>query len=121
MGVDGFPLSVPVTGVEQTETGFRLQVGRHVPDTPAGPACFTVHSHPEEFTGQENHTFLGEVRAGGNEQYDFVVERALADFSLTGNRVARSLSFLRKRRSLKPRVASEAARRGQPVPTVRLP
>ena len=121
VGADGFPLSVPITGLEQTSAGFRLQLGRHLPGTPGGPACVTVHAHPEEFTGQENHTFLGEVRLGTGEGYDFTVERALADFSITGNRVVRSVDFLRKGRKLKPRVASEAARRGQPVPTVRLP
>jgi hypothetical protein len=121
VGADGFPLSVPVTRLEQTESGFRLQVGRHIPGTPAGPACVTVHTHPEVFTGQENHTFLGEIRSGSGEEYEFTVERALADFSITGNRLVRSLGFLRKGRRLKPRVASEAARRGQPVPTVRLP
>jgi hypothetical protein len=120
VGADGFPLSVPITGLEQTETGFRLQIGPHVPGTPAGPACLTVHSHPEVFTGQENHTFLGDVRSDDDE-YDFVVERALADFSITGNRVVRSLGFLRRGRSLKPRLATEAARRGQPVPKVNLP
>jgi hypothetical protein len=80
-----------------------------------------VHSHPEVFTGQENQTFIGEVRVGSSEAYDFVVERALADFSITGNKVVRSLGFVRKGRSLKPRLAVEAARRGQPVPSVRLP
>ena len=104
----------------QTETGFRLQLESHLPRAPDGPACLTVHAHPEEFTGQENHTFLGQVRAGSSDEYDFVVERALADWSITGTKLARSLDFLRKGRSLKPRLASEAARRGQPVPTVHL-
>ena len=121
VGDDGFPLSAPVIAMDQNEAGFRLRLGPHLPGTPAGQACVTVHSHPEVFTGQENHTFLGEVREGGGGEYDFVVERALADFSLTGNKLVRSLDFLRKGRQLKPRVASEAARRGQPVPTVHLP
>jgi hypothetical protein len=100
--VDGFPVSAPVIGLEQTESGFRLQVGRRLPGTPEGPACFTVHGHPEEFTGQENHTFLGQVRGGDGEAYDFVVERALADWSITGNKLVRSLGLVRKARSLKP-------------------
>ena len=118
---DGFPLSVPVTGLDQTSTGFRLQIGRHLPETPAGRACLTVHAHPEDFTGQENHTFLGEVRGSSEQGYEFTVERALADFSLTGNKLVRSLGLFRKSRRLKPRLASQAARRGQPVPTVRIP
>jgi hypothetical protein len=118
---DGLPLSVPVIGLQRTEAGFRLQIGRNCPGTPAGPACLTVHAHPEEFTGQENHTFLGEISGGSGEDYDFVVNRALADWSITGNRVVRTLEFVRKGQRLKPRLASEAARRGQPVPIVNLP
>jgi hypothetical protein len=121
IGDDGFPLSIPVPVLDQTETGFRLHLGGHLLGAPKGLACLTVHAHPEEFTGQENHTFLGQVRGGGSDEYDFVVERALADWSITGNKLARSLDFLRKGRSLKPRLAAEAARRGQPVPTVHLP
>jgi hypothetical protein len=117
---DGFPLSVPVTELELTEAGLRLRVGPHLPGTPAGPACLTVHAHPEDFTSQENHTFLGEVRSDDGKEYDFVVNRALADWSITGNKVVRSVEFLRKGRRLKPRLSSEAARRGQPVPAVHL-
>jgi len=121
VGADGFPLSVPVIGLDQTQDGFRLQIGQHLPGSPAGPACLTLHTHPEEFTGQENHTFMGEVRGGSGEGVDFAVHRALADWSLTGNTVVRSVGFLQKGRRLKPRLVSEAARRGQPVPEVRLP
>ena len=117
---DGFPLSVPVTELELAEVGLRLRVGHHLPGTPAGPACLTVHAHPEDFTSQENHTFLGEVRSDDGKEYDFVVNRALADWSITGNKVVRSVEFLRKGRRLKPRLSSEAARRGQPVPAVHL-
>jgi hypothetical protein len=121
VGTDGFPLSIPVLGLHQSAEGFQVQVGTHLPGPPFGPACLTLHTHPEEFTGQENHTFIGEVRNGPRGELSFVVQRALADWSLTGNKVVRSLGFLRKGRQLKPRLASEAARRGQPVPTVRLP
>jgi hypothetical protein len=121
VGADGFPVSVPVTSLEQTKSGFRLHVGHDPPGTPAGPACLTVHTHPEEFIGQENRSFIGEVQGGSNDEYDFIVQRVLGHWSVTGNKVVRSVGFLRKRRQLKPRLAVEAARRGQPVPTVRLP
>jgi hypothetical protein len=114
-------MSVPVTSLEQTKSGFRLHVGHDPPGTPAGPACLTVHTHPEEFIGQENRSFIGEVQGGSNDEYDFIVQRVLGHWSVTGNKVVRSVGFLRKRRQLKPRLAVEAARRGQPVPTVRLP
>ena len=105
VGADGFPVSVPVVGLDRTEAGFRLQVGRCRPGTPAGPACLTVHTHPEEFTGQENRTFLGRISDGRGEEYDFVVERALADWSIAGNKLSRSIGFLRKGRRLGPRLA----------------
>jgi hypothetical protein len=49
------------------------------------------------------------------------VERALADWSLAGNRAQIALGFLRKGRTLSPRLKGEASRRGQPVPEVRFP
>jgi len=121
VGAGGFPMSVPVLGLDETGEGFTVRVGSHLPGPPSGPACLTVHSHPAEFTGQENHTFIGEVHGAPGGELSFVIERALADWSLTGNTLVRSLGFLRKGRQLKPRLASEAARRGQPVPVVRLP
>jgi len=120
VGADGFPLSVPVTGVQQAGDALLLRLGRHLPATPEGAAALTFHAHPESFTGQENHTFVGEVHASG-EDYRFDVERVLGDFSLAGNRLVSNLNFLRSLRRLSPRLASEASRRGQPVPQVRLP
>jgi hypothetical protein len=49
----------------------------------------------------------------------FHVERALADWSLAGGRPGAMISFLSARRVLRPRLAAEAARRGQAVPKVR--
>jgi hypothetical protein len=68
----------------------------------------------------ENHTLIGTL-ASGEDGVRLRVERALADWSLTGNRLQKSVGFLRKGRRLTPRLKAEAARRGQPVPTVRLP
>jgi hypothetical protein len=87
-----------------------------------GPACLTLHAHPEKFTGQENRTIIGTVQdasvAGG--VVGFRAQRALADWSLVGARPRVALSFLNKGRRLAPRLAAEAQRRFQPVPTVRL-
>jgi hypothetical protein len=120
VGADGFPLSVPVLSVRQVDDSLRLRLGRHLPALPTGPAAVTFHAHPESFKAQENHTFVGTVRAYG-EEYTFEVERALGDFSLAGNRLVSTLGFLRNLRRLQPRLEAEAARRGQPVPEVRLP
>jgi hypothetical protein len=121
VGSDGFPLSVPVAGVELVEQGFRLRLGCHLPEVPEGRACLTFHSHPASFSRQENHTFVGEAVTGGQGDGVFRVERLLADVSLAGNRVANTLGFLAKGRRLGPRLEPEASRRGQPVPTVRHP
>jgi hypothetical protein len=116
---DGFPLAVPVAGVEEVEQGFRLRLGRHLPEAPRGPVCLTLHAHPARFTRQENHTFLGAVANTGPDDYVFTVRRLLADVSLPGNKLANTLGFLAQGRRLAPRLEPEAARRGQPVPRVR--
>lgn len=120
VGADGFPLSVPVVVAETMEHGFRLRVGCRLPAAPQGPYCLTFHAHTPEFTRQENRTFLGELSTADQEVV-FRVERLLADVSLTGNRLVRTLGFLAKGRRLAPRLRPEASRRGQPVPSVRLP
>ena len=119
VGPDGFPLSTPVLA-EQTGQGFRLRLGRYSPGVPQGRACLTFHWHPAKFTGQENHAFVGDISAAGLEGV-FRVDRLLADVSLTGNKLTMTLGFLAKGRRLAPRLQPEAARRGQPVPQVRLP
>ena len=115
VGDDGFPLAVPVLGVEELPDGFRLRLGPHVPAQPHGAACLTFHTHPSSFTNQENHTFVGEISEAGL----FRVERVLGDVSLTGNKLSLGLGFLAKGRRLSPRLRSEAARRQQPVPAIR--
>jgi hypothetical protein len=120
MGADGFALAAPVAEVEQVEDGFRVAVGPHGPGTPMGPATLTLHGHPDNFSGQENHTFVGEISPEG-DAYRFRVDRLLADFSVAGNGLVKTVGFLSKMRRLNARTELEAARRGQPIPQVRLP
>ena len=121
---NGFPLCLPVRHTELADDGFRLVLGDGAPPVAAGPACLTMHAHPERFTGQENRTIIGTVDgpvgAGGGE-VRFRAERALADWSLAGGRLGVALSFLGGGRRLAPRLKAEAQRRFQAVPTVRLP
>jgi hypothetical protein len=113
----GVPMCIPVQTTGLADDSVALKVGAGAPGLQAGPACLTLHGHPEQFTGQENHTLIGELdTASGAPQ--FKVQRALADWSLVGNRATAALSFLSARRSLSPRLRAEAARRGQPVPDV---
>lgn len=111
VGPDGFPLSIPVRA-ERTVPGFRLRFGHCLPGAPQGRACLTFHSHPEKFTGQENHSFVGNISAAGPEGA-FCVDRLLPDVSFTGSRLTAALGFLGKRRRMAPRLQAEAARRGQ--------
>jgi hypothetical protein len=120
VAADGYPVSVPVTAGALEGDVVALTAGPGAPELPAGPACLTVHDHDERFTTQENHTLVGSLAAGAGG-LQLHVERALADWSLTGNRLQRGLGFLRKGRTLSPRLQAEAARRGQPVPRINLP
>jgi hypothetical protein len=117
---DGFPLSLPVTASAMEDGEVPLQIGPGAPELSSGPACLTVHGHDEQFTMQENHTLMGTL-VRGDEGPRLRVERALADWSLAGNRAQRAIGFLLKGRRLAPRLKGEAARRGQPVPAINLP
>lgn len=115
---DGFPVCVPAAVVGIHDDTVELSIGSDAPVLPPGPACLTVHGHAARFTGQENHTLMGTLGSGEGSP-TFRMERALADWSLAGNRARTAASFLSAGRSLRPRLKAEAARRGQPVPKVR--
>jgi hypothetical protein len=114
---EGVPMCIPVQTTGLADDSVGLKVGAGAPGLLAGHACLTLHGHPEQFTGQENHTLIGELETPDGPPR-FKVQRALADWSLAGNRANAALSFLSARRSLSPRLRAEAARRGQPVPDV---
>lgn len=114
---DGWPITVPTAGVTRTEEGFHLALGRCLPERPTGPATLTFHTHSPDFTTQQNRTFVGTVEPEGC----FTVECLLADVSLQGNRLKRSLDFLSKVRMLGTRLDAEAARYDQAAPVVRIP
>jgi hypothetical protein len=116
---DGWPLPLRSLAAERTGDGFLVRTGPGF-DIPAGPACLTFHGHPEDFNGQENVVFIGSATPvpGGAH---VTVARALADFSLAGGRLRQMRTFLSNGRALAPRLAREAARRGQPIPLVRRP
>ncbi len=118
---EGYPVCVPVRAGELAGEDVPLRIGAGAPELRAGPACLTVHGHDERFTTQENHTLIGSLEPAGEGGPRLRVERALADWSLTGNRAQIAIGFMRKGRLLTPRLKGEAARRGQPVPDVRLP
>jgi hypothetical protein len=117
---DGWPLPIRARSVQRVEEGYLLDLPAGVAAHP-GPACLTFDTHTATMDGQENVVLVG--RATGPDRDGRVrvqVERALTDWSITGNRLTRTLSFLGNGRALRPRLVAEAERRGQPVPVVRL-
>lgn len=118
---NGFPLCLPVPRSELAEDGYLLHLGAGAPDVAPGPACLTMHTHPESFTGQENRTIVGTVTEAGDATVRFRAERALADWSIAGGKALVALRFLATGRRLAPRLKAESRRRFQAVPEVRFP
>ena len=119
VGPNGFPRIIAATVAGIDPGGVRLSVP-DLASTDAGPACLTfdrVHGDGE-FLGQENAAFTGAFSPDGAR---FDVERLLPDFSLPARGLAKHWAFVSARRRLNSRLASECARRGQPVPQIRLP
>jgi len=117
---DGYPLCLPVEAGELDGEEVQLRIGAGAPELSPGPACLTLHGHDAQFTSQENHTLVGTLLDGADGPR-LRIERALADWSLTGNRLQIAAGFLAKGRRLAPRLEAEAARRGQTVPKIHLP
>ena len=116
---DGFPVCLPVTLSALEGDTLEVRFGPGAPKLLPGPACLSLHSHAQIFTGQENRTFVG--RYSSNAQGDlFRIERALGDWSSPGNKLQVAKAFLGKAPKLASRLKAQAARRGQPVPRVRV-
>ena len=115
---DGWPLPLRVRAADQTARGFRVRPPAGV-DIADGPACLTFHTHDEHFESQDNISLVGHCRnsqsADGTVEFD--VERTLNDLILPKNPLRRTLQMLSAGRRLRTRLESEAARRGQTVPT----
>lgn len=116
---DGYPLCVPVRPGLLDGDRLSLVVGRGAPAIGAGPACLIVHSHGEVFTSQANLSLVGQLRRDGGLAFE--AERTLGDWSVPANRLVAGLQTMAKGRKLSPLAVTEAARRGQPVPRVRVP
>jgi hypothetical protein len=113
----GFPFPTRVKGTRQTPTGFQFDLPAGYTTDLFGPACLTFHTHPEQFTSQQNMVFTGRVEAGGK----FVVDRQVGDWSLPKSKLMATLTFMNNGRKLAPRLMEEAQRRGQSVPVINIP
>jgi hypothetical protein len=111
---DGWPLPLRSTAAEPTDDGFDLVVpaGVNVVD---GPAFVSFHTHDEVFDGQENIGLAG--RAHMTDGVVHVrVDRALADWGISKSPVRSAVAMWRAGRALRPRLQTEAARRGVTLP-----
>jgi hypothetical protein len=119
MAPDGFPVPRPCRGAVLDGDGFSLDLPETSPVAASGPAClgFDRVYGTTSFKGQENAVFTGSLDAVTGR---FTVARLLPDFSLPSHGWAKYRNFLNARRRLSRRLESECARRGQPVPKVRL-
>lgn len=120
VGDNGFPLCLPVAATTRDGEALTLRLGPGAPPVAEGPACLTLHAHAETFIGQENRTVVGTVTSRPGA-VDFEVERALAGWSIVGGTARRGAGLMLSGMRLRRRLETEARRRFQPVPEVRLP
>ena len=112
---DGWPLPLRTVAAEQTPDGFDvvLPAGVEIVD---GSAFLSFHTHNEVFDGQENIGLAG--RATNDDGVVHVtIDRALADWGIPKSAVRSSIAMWRAGRALRPRLQTEAARRGVALPT----
>lgn len=122
IGSGDFPVCVPVGEIALEKEGFRLRATRVPGASPEGPACLTFHTHNPNFTTQQNRAFVGRITPIDDGALVFSVERLLGNWNISDNKLGFMFDFLfRKGRRLRPRLRTEATRRGQAVPKVRFP
>lgn len=111
---DGWPLPLRVQSAAPTPDGFVVvpPAGVRVAD---GPVFLTFHSHAEVFDGQENIGLVGCARSAEGRVH-ITVERALSDWGVPRNQAGKAFGLWRAGRRLRPRLATEALRRGQRPP-----
>lgn len=119
VGADGWPLPVRCRSVQRAPDGYVLQLPAGV-SASQGPACVTAHWYLPDMTNQENVVLVGTAEPAGDDRIAVRIERALTDWSLVGSRVGRTRGFLAQRKALTPRLQTEADRRGQAPPLIRL-
>ncbi len=113
----GFPLPMRVRRTRLTPTGFQFDYHAGRPEDLSGQACLTFHTHPEQFTGQQNMVFTGRVEQDGL----FIIDRQVGDWSLKGSKLQAAWDLMNNGRKLSPRLKEEALRRGQAVPVINIP
>jgi hypothetical protein len=119
---DGYPVPFRAFDASLQPEGVRLTLPSTRPTAAYGRACLTFHTLGlvnGEMATQENMSFIGDV-SQDNQGVLVRVERRLPDTSIK-RRVRGLLSFGFTMRRYRKRLETEAARRRQTVPTVRVP
>ncbi len=117
---EGFPIPTRMRDVRLEGDELVLSAPRQRFAPLRGKACVTFHVHPERFTSQENLVFVGEAREAPDGAR-VRVERQIGSFSLGRSVFDTARTVYGRGKELHRRMRIEAARRGQPVPTIRLP
>lgn len=115
---EGYPVPFRIRSGSLQSDGVSLDISPAMPTHARGRACLTFHTltmKNGQMVGNENMSFIGTVLDDG---VLFKVTRQLPSVGLKGG-LRGMLSFISMIRTLGKRLDVEAARRGQPVPTVR--
>lgn len=119
---DGYPVPFRVKEASLRSDGVQLRLLPAMPADPEGRACLTFHTikvKEGSMVSNENMAFLGEVSRSDGSAI-FAVERRMPDVSLKLNPSGLA-AVIKVMLGFRKRLEIEAARRGQPVPVVRLP
>ena len=117
----GRPMPIPTKAASFDGSGFLLDLpAGHPLKKVEGPACLTFARHTRGFNEYENLIFAGQVQPEGSVT-TFTIERALPTVGPVGSRLRRIRGLVSPSPLLRDRVRTEAARRGQELPRVRIP
>lgn len=115
----GYPIPSRMIGVRLEGDELVCVAPRHSVAPLRGKVCVTFHAHPERFTSQENLVFVGEAiptESGARVH----VERQIGSFTLGRSVIDTARSVFGHAKDLHSRAKAEAARRGQPLPLIRM-
>ena len=119
---EGYPVPFRVRGGSLGSDGVHLNLIPAMPVDARGRACLTFHTIQVKngsMVSNENMSFLGEVTKDEDGAL-FKVERQLPGISMKVTPKG-MLKVIQVMLACRKRLEAEAARRGQPVPKVRLP
>jgi len=112
---DGWPIPWRARAASSSPAGFVVTPPAGI-DVGAGPASVTFHHHGAGMAFQENVGLVATASPTGGGEVELHVHRALTDCSIPHG-LRSQIGLMRRSRPLRARLAREATRRGQTVPT----